>query len=481
MTDAACLRIRRYSSVGLAAGLLWALTGIAAAQTVPPTPEVIDPSRQAIRRGLEIEERSREAEEQRLLHPERTVTYEDVLANPDDIDLNYAYAQAQIARGDVRGAAATLERILLINPDLPRVRLLYAVVLYRLDNLDEAERELLAVRSFEMPASLRAELDRYLEQISLRRKRTRFTATVGAGIQYDWNRNAAPASGTVLVGDLPASLELDGRRQSDWSTTLLTRVEGTHDLGYQARHRLIGAVSYYRGEQARLDTFDTQAGSAEIGGVYDVAPVSITPTLYARRLRLANQYYGHIEGTGLRADYQYASDTVLYALTEAERQEFRAIAQSPTAPERSGPQYIVGTGIAYTLSAAMRVTAELTHIAKRADRDFNDYDGNALTLTHSWIFERGLFLLTSLNAEIDHYDQPDLSVSEATRRDRIGRARLVLGVPVASLVDEDGQITALRDLVFLASAEALRASSNITNYTYENRRFSVGFTKRWEF
>ena len=46
--------------------------------------------------------------------------------------------RAQIRRGDVRGAGATLERILLMRPDLPRIRLLYAIVLYRLDNLDEA-------------------------------------------------------------------------------------------------------------------------------------------------------------------------------------------------------------------------------------------------------------------------------------------------------------------------------------------------------
>jgi Flp pilus assembly protein TadD len=126
----------------LVAALLFAFaTDPLLAQSQLPT-DVTDPARQATRRAGEIEAISREAEDQRLLRPEREVTYEDVLANPDNIDLNFAYAQVQIARGDLKNAAATLERILLIEQDLPRVRLLYAIVLFRLDNLDEAEREL---------------------------------------------------------------------------------------------------------------------------------------------------------------------------------------------------------------------------------------------------------------------------------------------------------------------------------------------------
>ena len=77
------------------------------------------------------------------------VTFEQVLADPDNIDLNFRYAETQIRKGDVRGASATLERILLIEPDLPRVRLLYAIVQFRLENLAEAERELVRATKME--------------------------------------------------------------------------------------------------------------------------------------------------------------------------------------------------------------------------------------------------------------------------------------------------------------------------------------------
>ena len=65
----------------------------------------------------------------------------DILAHPDDIVLNFRWAKAQLARGEVRGASATLERILVLDPDLAPVRLYYAIVLYRLDSLDEARSQ----------------------------------------------------------------------------------------------------------------------------------------------------------------------------------------------------------------------------------------------------------------------------------------------------------------------------------------------------
>ena len=453
----------------------------AAAQTTPPSSDILETIRQAPRRAGEVQDVGREAEAQRLLRPDRDVTYEDVLRNPDDIDINFAYAQIQIARGDVRSAAATLERILLINQDLPRIRLLYAIVLYRLDNLDEAERELRAVRLLEMPPSLRAELDRYLEQIELRRKRTRYTMTASLGFQYDWNRNSAAASGVNLATDLPANLDGHSRRRQDQAVNAVTRLDVSHDLGYQARHRVNGSLSYYRGEQVHLSELDLQAASGEIGGVYDFSPFAIVPTVYARRIMLANQFYSYNQGMNLRGEHQITGDLQGFVFTEAERQIYKSIGETTTAPEKTGPQFTFGGGFNYALNPEMKVGMELSSIRKFAARNFNSYDGEAVTLSHTWLLGGGMFLLSSVVGEIDRYWESDPTVSDMTRRDRVGKLRLTLGVPVTALIDEEGTIPFLRDLTLTIGGEALRQSSNLTNYTYNNRRASIGVTKRWEF
>ena len=95
------------------------------------------------------------------------VSYADVLADPDDIAISYQWARRQVREGQLRGAAATLERILLLRPDLASVRLLYAVVLYRLDSLAEADRQLEILADGPLTVAERAEVARY--QRTLRR------------------------------------------------------------------------------------------------------------------------------------------------------------------------------------------------------------------------------------------------------------------------------------------------------------------------
>jgi hypothetical protein len=54
--------------------------------------------------------------------------------------------------------------------------------LYRLENLDEAEKELRTVAALDIPADVRAEVDRYLDRIALVRRLTRFTASLSLGL-----------------------------------------------------------------------------------------------------------------------------------------------------------------------------------------------------------------------------------------------------------------------------------------------------------
>lgn len=178
--------------------------------------------------------------------PAREVTYADILANPDNIALNLTYAKIQIANGNALGASATFERILLIRPDHAHARLLYAIVLFRLDSLQEAERELKRVSKLTMPASLRRQIGRYLAQIKLRRKTTRYALTVSAGGQYDWNKNSAPSSNQLLVSDFFGTVDDDDIRTQDHAYNGSFRLEFDHDLGFQARHRLKGAISPFQ-------------------------------------------------------------------------------------------------------------------------------------------------------------------------------------------------------------------------------------------
>src|SRR5262245_53682316 len=57
---------------------------------------------------------------------------------PADLDAIFRYTKEAIRVGNIEGAIGALERILIFNPDLPRVRLELGILYYRLGSLEIA-------------------------------------------------------------------------------------------------------------------------------------------------------------------------------------------------------------------------------------------------------------------------------------------------------------------------------------------------------
>jgi hypothetical protein len=449
----------------------------AAAQQIAPTPADQD----LLRRQQEIEEAGRAGRS--VTTPPRSVEFEEVLRRPNDVALNFAWAQTQVQRGDIKGAANTLERILLLAPAQAPIRLLYAIVLYRLERLQEAERELAQIEALPMAASLRAEIERYRRDIAYARRQTKFTATLSLGMQYDWNRNSSPRSGEAQFLDLRFPVSDRDRRASDWQIQSVGRIEMSHALEGQDNDRITAAATYVRGDQARRSDYDLQVGSVEVGGAIDFAPTWLVPNVHARRIGLANQRYGRIEGASLRIEQRFTGRFQVYGFGEGENQTYSRISRSQRAPERSGFQSTLGAGAIWIAAPEHRLSLEGAQVWKNARERYESYAGPAATLTHTWLLGQGMFLVSSLSGEFNVYDQPDPLVSARTREDRIGRLRTTFGVPVGLFIENEriSQSESLRDLTFFVSFEGQRALSNIVGNSYDNYRFALGLTKRWDF
>jgi hypothetical protein len=433
------------------------------------------------RAKLEAERLAEEAERRRLLEG-RDVGFEEILANPDDIDLNFAYAETQIRKGDVRGAGATLERILLVEPDLPRVRLLYAIVQFRLENLEEAERELKNVRDLEMPDELRRSIDDYLKQIDQKRQRLRWGVYASIGGQYDTNRNAAPKSRRNLLFGIDTDVQGQSNPIDDFAIQGITRFEGNYDLGFQAKHDVFGSVTYYHAQQAQLGRLDIRSSTIEAGGNIDLTPTTITPVYYERFLRLARQNYLHARGARIRATEQLVQGWSAYAEFQGEDQKYRNISSDQSARLRQGPQWEGSFGTDYVLSPTMRINLEMRYTVKEAREKYNMYTQKQWSISHVWLLGDGMFLLSSFTHQRDTYDDPDLLLGDVTRRDEGYRGRITYGLPLTYVTGEDGLIGRLLEGVNLtASFEYYRSGSNITNYTYDSKKYGIALSKRWDF
>lgn len=474
---------RLSQGIGPALGALVVLLGTAAAapalaQTGP------DVKRETDQPGRTTDSTVRASETQRdSLSPDasfqgRDVTLEEVMRDPDNLQLNYAFALTQIRQGDLLGALSTLERILLRNPGQPRVRLLYAVVLYRLNATAEAEREIDTVLKFEMDDGLRRELEYYRGRIQREKQTTKFTAIVRVGWNWDSNRNASPLTrGLTSAGGAVA-------RPDEISTNSienLGRLEVEHDLGMQRRHRLVGSVTALHDQNLRSNRFTLTAVDVRGGIALDLAPQELRLQPHYRYARLDDDSVFTAWGGSIRFDWPTRQNLFFYGILSGEYQVFNATARSPVSNLRTGPEWRATAAVRYVVTPEHRVTLAATGILKDARESFFDYAGVQVGLEHGWLLGRGMFLLSNVSWEGDWYDAADPNIGPAKREDNILRVRTVLGVPFATLTGWDTAPRPLRDVGVSVGFEYTRAFSNIDNYRYHNFRVMGALTKRFDF
>ncbi len=419
---------------------------------------------------------AQEAEAARVLKDAGKVRYEDVLKDIDNVDLNFQYAQTQISAGDLPGATATLERVLMLDPQRADARLLYGIVLYRLGNLNDALEELEAIRklNIEMDDALKAQIDDRILYISKKLRRTNWHAVAGVGFQFDSNRNSAPATGTRLLADVPIQLTT-GLRRSDTSQLYMLSAGVRRDLGTQEGHKVFANLAYFRGEQTLVDTLDIQVYNFSLGGDLNggrwgrfivSAPID--------HMRLSEETYLRTYGARLEWENQIAPRLQINSQNQFSKHDYIKTSDIPNALERVGDLGQINVGAKYILVRNQALDFSMGYHIQTARKRYYGYHRVQPSFRHTWILGKGRFLLSSLSWSADTYSGADLAISTQVRRDNLIRANATYGMPMENL------FKSLKNLLWTFTFEHFHADSNLTNYGYSNNKVSTMLTYRWD-
>jgi hypothetical protein len=412
---------------------------------------------------------------------ERPVAYAEVLAAPDDVALNFRFAKTQVRQGDLKGASTTLERILLMEPELPRIRLFYAVVLYRLGNLHEAEREFHAVAALPLADPLRREVEGYLSRIAREQRLHRYTGSLSVGAQHDTNRNASPSSRAVLFQDQLIALSDDSLREHDLAFVSVFQSGVERDLATQEGDKLHASFSYYDSAQHDLEEFELQALTLDTGARLVTDWGTFSPQVSGNTVLLAHEKYIESAGLGLRVDRQVGEQVALFANARLEYQDFKSVDSSPTAGDRSGGVAQLDLGAEWPLGPTQRLGGQLGATHKQAREDYHAYTGGAALLSHTWLLGGGQFLLSTAVAQYDTYREAQEFVSHRRRRDAKLRGQLLYGVPLERLVGGWLELRALRGTVVTLRVEHIDNASTLRNYEYTNTAYALSFSSSFEY
>lgn len=414
------------------------------------------------------------------------VTLAQVMRHPDDINLNFRYAQTQVADGDLRGASATLERILLINPRLVNIRLFYAYVLYRLDNNTGLEEQLKLLHGAHLSASDQQEVINLQKRASRRQRATVFSANLAAGFAYQSDANYAPDSGfnDVIVatplGPFIGQVPVPTPAQDDMAAIGSANISVRHDLGYQAGHYLFGSVGTYWNEQADVGTSDYNTIMGNAGLRYFAPWADITAQFLGGNFRLNGHNFMNYYAFDINLQRDFLAGALRLNLRQRTTYEDYVVS-STDSQERTGPRYAFELGGQYRLAPNQQVGGALIYTDKNAKKSWREFDGLDFRINHTWIISRGIYIQNALDYYYENYNTPDPRVSLKTRKDNNFSYQITFSSPLNRLFRNINLPRSIGDIRLNAALSYTVANSNIQNYKYDNLRFEILFNKHFDF
>ena len=185
--------------------------------------------------------------------PEYDAAFEEMLRRPADLEVLFRFATIASKTGDLEGAVSALERMLLIDPNMPRVRLELGVLYFRLGSYEIARTYLQsALTSPNVPADVREKCNQYIAELDKRLTRSRFAGDIFLGTRYQSNANLGPANSSVRLFGQVANLNQNSLGAADWGAITTGQFRHTYDLETQDKAAIETQLTYYLTRQFQL-------------------------------------------------------------------------------------------------------------------------------------------------------------------------------------------------------------------------------------
>ncbi|MPZ30017.1 MAG: tetratricopeptide repeat protein [Rhodospirillales bacterium] len=408
--------------------------------------------------------------------------FQETLDKPSDLDALFKFATLATQVGDLEGAISALERMLLINPDLPRVRLELGVLYYRLGSYEAARTYLdTALKSPSVPPEVKKKAGEYLAEIDSKTRPSSFGGEVFIGFRYQSNANLGPATSRVLLFGQPANLNQAGLGTSDWGAVSSVQFRHRYDFGHQDKSALETQFTAYANRQFQLSAANVTLLDLTTGPRFQIfngvmEDFTLKPFLTGGYVWVADTPYYGSWGGGLESNVLLANRLRNISVTLFRRQDNQDTSYLPTNSQYRGSSLTANTAFEYEIVPSVMLFA--TGSAQRFYADIAPFQSHTLLSVGGGLAFRFIdpFLKTGLpwtvNLSVSEqwwsYDQPDPIVDPGTMRyqnDTI--LSLLLAIPF------DDRTT------FSLSGGRFVRGATVPNYEFTNNSFMFGVS--WRF
>jgi tetratricopeptide (TPR) repeat protein len=408
--------------------------------------------------------------------------FQEMLLQPANLDVLFKFASLASQTGDLEGAVSALERMLLINPDLPRVRLELGVLYYRLGSYEVARTYLeSALKSPNLPPEVRTRADKFMADVVGKEKPSKFSGEFFLGWRYQSNANLGPTTNNVLLFGQIASLNQAAVGSPDWGVVSSAQIRHTYDLGRQDKSQIETTFSTYVNRQfqsavANVTLLDLTTGPRFqiFNGTFE--DVSLKPFFSGGYIWVNDAPYYGSYGAGLEMA-ALLSDRLRNVTTfQWRRHDNTDNWYLPTNSQYRGVEYTATTGLQFALSNLVNLFSIGTATRYQTDQtpaqSYVLYGiGGGMTFRFvDPVLKTGLPWTVTLAVTENwwSYDAPDPTIDPNTARMQTDTiSSLTFAVPF------DDRTT------FSVTGSRFVRNASLANYAFENN--SVMFGVGWRF
>ena len=422
------------------------------------------------------------------LEVRKEALFQQMLSNPANLDVTFAYADVSAQLGDYEAAVSALDRMLLFNPNLPRVQLEIGALYFRMGSYDLARDYFERAAASNPPPEVRARINDYLAQIATNQSRHHISGYFFLGGQYQTDANVAPGSPLILSPIGPVLLNSQFVKQPSGSVFASGSLLYSYDLETQNRDTFdvtsVGYANHYFNSNVSrldLDLMEVTAGprfNFPNGWPFSNTVTSVKPYLIFDEVGLGENQYFDAYGTGLEFDDTLWQDLLLKSVFEFRQKNFTDAPDRPLSRGLNGSDKLFSLSATKPIGTNSELNLEFDYLNQDTRLAYYTNDSYAVTGSYyihypapfrvsPYAWESSLFLgrAWSIYAAPDPCcsTSPDLSIfspsSQLTQRWRFG---VTEAVPVTARIAIVLQLE--RDIV----------SSNLPIYAYTNNSVLLG-------
>jgi hypothetical protein len=428
------------------------------------------------------------AEERPALEAQKEALFQQMFRDPANLDVTFAYADVSAKLGDYEAAVSALERMLLFNPNLPRVQLELGALYFKMGSYELARDYFQRAAAASPPPEVQARVEDYLTQIEKGQSRHHLSGYVFFGTQYQSNANVAGSSeilAPTFFGPQLVLLNAPFTKQSSGSILASGSLLYSYDLETQNRDSLeVTSVSYlnhyFNSLVTRLDLglIEVTGGprlNFPNGGLIGDKLASFKPYVILDEVGLGWNQYFNAYGGGLEYDEIVWNDMPIRAIYEFRQKNFSNASDRPLSRGLSGSDNLVSVQATKPINPNSALTFQFDYLNQSTRLLF--YANRSYAATGAYrIRYQDPFGITATTWETSpfvgrawsYYDAPDPCCvtgqnggisTQFTRRWRLGFSHTVAVTPNIGIA-----LQVQRDIV----------SSNLPLYAYTNNTIIIG-------